>query len=222
MSFRYNNYHRDWQDARVNFLIDTWGPSFFKRKHILELGSFNGYIGNRFSELGAVVRSVDGRQENVDYIKRTYPHLRPTVFNLDTPEWSFGTWDIIINFGLLYHLEKYHTEHLTNCINHCNTLFLESVIFDSFEPEIYTRDEDGDDQSLTNRGGAPSTSYVENIFREHDLIFTKYDTDLLNGGLHVYNWPDSNTKVLNPYARRMWCVNQRIKYMQVIGYGTQD
>jgi hypothetical protein len=207
----HDNYHTEWQTARVNFLIDNWGSAFFKGKTVLELGSYNGFIGNKLSELGALVQSVDGRQENVDYINRNYPHLNAIVCNLDSPDWSFDKWDIIVNFGLLYHLETYHKEHIVNCIQNCNTLFLESVIFDSNEPEIYTRHETGPDQSLTDQGGTPSTSYVENIFREQNLKFTRHFSRVLNGGYHVYDWQENNTRVLNPFARRMWYVEAQNK-----------
>ena len=62
-------YHSDWQNNRIKFLIDTYGHSFFENKKILELGSHNGYIGNYFIEkCGANVLSVEGRKENVKKI----------------------------------------------------------------------------------------------------------------------------------------------------------
>lgn len=201
---RRSNYHREWQDARVNFLIQTWGKDFFQGKRILELGSHNGYIGNRLYELGAVVHSVDGRKENVKMIRETYPHLNAKEVDLDTVRWTLGTWDIIINFGLLYHLERFHKEHLVHCINNCRMLFLETVIYDSIDPELYFQYEQGSDQSLSGRSGTPSTSFIENILEEEGVVYTKYTSSLLNGGKHRYDWTDANTKIYDTYARRFW------------------
>ena len=59
-------------------------------------------------------------------------------------------------------------------------MFFETVIYDSFEDEIYFRQEEGIDQSLTPLGGTPSTSYVENILSNNKIngyaYYTNYHT----------------------------------------------
>lgn len=200
-------YHANWQKNRINFILSKYPKDYFKGKRILELGAFNGYIGAYFQQLGAIVHCIEGRSENVEQIKINYPNLTVECANLDTPEWSWGNWDIIINFGLCYHLENYHKEHLSNCVDHCSLMFFESVIFDSNEPEIHYRNESGIDQSLGFSGGTPSTSYVEKIFSEKNTIFRKHTDASLNGDLHHYDWVDMNTKMLDQYARRFWIVN---------------
>lgn len=204
-------YHPDWQVNRINFMLELYSPEFFKGKKILELGSYNGYIGNYFSEvLEADVTSIEGRPENVDTIKNDYPSLNVECHNLDTLEWIFGKYDIIINFGLYYHLENYHKEHLVNCINNCDLMFFETVVHDSFDPEVFFRSESGPDQSLSNRGGAPSTSYVENILKENNCKFVKYCDSKLNGGAHHYDWEDKNSRVEDGHARRFWVIENEI------------
>lgn len=204
-------YHPEWQTNRINFILNLYDPEFFKGKKILELGSYNGYIGNYFAEvLGSDVTSVEGRSENVDMIKNDYPLLDAKCFNLDTTEWPFEKYDIIINFGLYYHLEKHHKEHLINCIKNCDLMFFETVVHDSFESEIYFRSESGPDQSLSNIGGHPTTSYIENILKENGCIFKKYCDGKLNGGEHRYNWEDKNTKISDDHARRFWVIENEI------------
>jgi len=202
------NYHADWQQNRINFILSKYPKEFFKGKRILELGAYNGYIGAYFNALGAEVHCLEGRVENVVNILNDYPGLTASCENLDTPNWIWGKWDIIINFGLYYHLEKYHKEHLQNCIDNCNLMFFETVVFDSFESEIYFRTEQGDDQSLTSIGGNPSTSYVENIFKEKQIEFKKYTDPFLNNYQHKYDWPDSGNKIFNQFHRRMWIVKK--------------
>ena len=202
------SYHPDWQVNRINFILSKYPADFFKGKRILELGAYNGYIGAYFSALGAEVHCVEGRQENVDKIKKDYPNVTVECADLDTSIWNFGKWDIIINFGLVYHLENFHKEHLINCINNCDLMFFESVIYDSFKPELYFRNENGDDQSLTNKGGTPSTSYVENIFKESGKDYTKYSDLSLNNWEHKYNWTNTGFKVFNQFWRRFWIVSK--------------
>jgi hypothetical protein len=212
-------YHSDWQINRINFILSKYEKEFFKGKKILELGAHNGYIGAYFSALGAVVHCVEGRPENVENIKIDYPEVTVEVANLDSTEWEWGKYDIIINFGLYYHLENFHREHLINCINNCDLMFFESVIYDSFEPEIYFRTESGIDQSLSPVGGTPSTSFVENIFNEMQCKYKKYSDSSLNSlasfgnnnfqnkYTHRYNWLDNNSKIYNEWSRRFWIVN---------------
>ena len=201
-------YHADWQINRINFILSKYPKEFFEGKRILELGACNGYISAYFKSIGADVFVVEGRQENVEKIKEYYPELNVEQYNLDTDEWKWGKWDIIINFGLYYHLEKFHKEHLENCINNCDLMFFESVIYDSFKPELYFRNENGDDQSLSNKGGTPSTSYVENIFKELGTDYTKYSDLSLNNWEHKYNWPNTGFKVFNQFWRRFWIINK--------------
>ena len=201
-------YHPAWQENRIKFILSKYPKEFFKGKRILELGAYNGYIGAYFNALGAEVHCVEGRQENVDKIKLDYPSITVECANLDSPDWNWGHYDIIINFGLYYHLQKFHKEHLENCINNCDLMFFETVVYDSFKSEIYFRNESGDDQSLTDVGGTPSTSYVEGILRDIDCVFTKYSDSSLNNHEHKYDWPDTGFKLFNQFHRRFWIVKK--------------
>ena len=202
-------YFPKWQQNRIKFILSKYSENFFRGKRILELGSHNGYIGAYFQSLGAIVHSIEGRVENVNDIKINYPNLNIEVYDLDTTDWKWGHFDIIINFGLFYHLEKFHKEHLNNCIDNCDLMFFETVIFDSFDSEVYFRKEYGRGQSLSEIGGTPSTKYVEDIFLNKFVEYTKYTNKELNGHEHHYDWVDKNTKKLDQFARRFWIVNTK-------------
>ena len=202
------SYHPDWQVNRINFILSKYPAHFFKGKRILELGAYNGYIGAYFSALGAEVHCVEGRQENVDNIKKDYPNVTVECTDLDTSIWNFGKWDIIINFGLVHHLEKFHKEHLINCINNCDLMFFESVIYDSFKSDIYFRQESGDDQSLTDVGGTPSTLFVEDILKENNVNYEKFKDSSLNNYEHKYDWPDTGFRIFNQFHRRFWIIKK--------------
>ena len=205
---KHTNYHPDWQVNRIKFILSKYPIEFFKGKRILELGAYNGFIGAYFSAIGAEVHCVEGRQENVDKIKIDYPEVTAECADLDSPNWNWGHYDIIINFGLYYHLEIYHKEHLENCINNCDLMFFETVIYDSFEPEIYFRQEEGCDQSLSSIGGNPSTSYVENIFKQYPIKYEKFCDSSLNNYEHKYDWSDTGLKTFNQFHRRFWIINK--------------
>jgi hypothetical protein len=201
-------YHPDWQVNRINFILSKYPADFFKGKRILEVGGFNGYIAAYFESLGAIVHCVEGRQENVNGIKENYPQVTSECFNLDSAEWNWGHWDIIINFGLYYHLQNFHKEHLENCINNCDLMFFETVVYDSNDSEIYFRHEVGIDQSLSEIGGTPSTLYVEDLFKQFPIKYEKFTDSALNAYQHHYDWPDTGNKVFNQWSRRFWIINK--------------
>lgn len=213
------NYHSDWQVNRINFILSKYPNEFFRGKRILEVGAYNGYIGAYFSSLGADVHCLEGRIENVVNIKNDYPMVTAEVANLDTPDWNWGKWDIIINFGLYYHLEKYHKEHLKNCINNCDLMFFETVVYDSNKSELFFRNENGFDQSLSLIGGTPSRKFVEDIFCDKKSDFNIYNDSSLNGlaslgennfnkmYTHKYDWDESGNAIYNEFYRRFWIVN---------------
>lgn len=191
-------------------MLEKCPVPFWKNKNVLELAPFNGVIGNFFRSIGSNVISVEGRLENIAKINEEFPELYTIHGNLDTPTWDFdeyGKADIIINYGLFYHLENYHEEHLRNCINHCDLMFFETVVYDSDDSVLYTTSEGtGGDQSLSGVGKTPSTSYVEDILRDIGCKFTKYSDAALNGGCHKYDWVDKNSKIYSNVNRRMWVI----------------
>ncbi len=223
-------YHPNWQRNRVNFILKNCIPKkvnsnpalgfefgslkenseFFNGKRILELGSFNGNIGADFYHMGADVTCVDGRLENVENIKRNHPYLNAFQCNLDTPDWTFGKFDIIINFGLFYHLENYHREHLKNCIENCDIMYFESVIYDKIDNDQYffNRNEGGIDQSMSELGCTPTTDFVERIFKDIKCKYVKHCSSELNGDGHCYDWLDNDNvnDFLYVSRRRFWTV----------------
>jgi 2-polyprenyl-3-methyl-5-hydroxy-6-metoxy-1,4-benzoquinol methylase len=186
--------------------MSKYSSEFFEGKKILELGACNAFFSAYFKSLGADVLAIEGRLENIHKINKQYPEVKTQLADLDSPDWGWGKFDIIINFGLFYHLEQFHKEHLENCLNNCNLMFFESVIYDSDEPGIYFRNEEGYDQSLTSIGGTPSTSYIENIFKSSDRNYKIFKNKELNGEFHHYDWEDKNTKIYDQFSRRFWII----------------
>jgi hypothetical protein len=200
---RIHPYHPEWQNNRLTHILTHYN---IKNKTILELAPYNGHIGNTLHQHGATIHQIEGRPENTQHIKETYPHLHITTANLDTPTWPWGHYDIIINFGLIYHLQHHHTPHLQNCIHHCKHLILETVIYDNPNNTIHYRQETGPDQSLTTTGGTPTTTYIENILKNQNTTYQRHDDPNLNGGPHHYNWKDNTLPHFDQCARRYWTI----------------
>lgn len=204
-------HHPEWQISRLTYIRQTFGDDYFKNKTLLELGSYNGSIGNVFHELGSKVTCLEGRQENVDEINKEFPHLDAKVFNSDTPEWPLGQFDIIVNWGLFYHLENYHKECLVNCVNNCSTLFFETCVYDKTTSELVYNEEFGNTQSITNKAKIPTTNWVENVLLEQNVTWKKVLDNRLNGGGHCYDWTDGSYG--NNYtglSRRFWIINGKV------------
>lgn len=202
-----SNYNKDWQENRIRFILSLYNESFFKGKKILELGAFNGDIGNYFTKLGSDVTCVEGLYSNYQLMCEKYPNIKSINCDLDKEEWEFGKFDIIINFGLFYHLEKNHNKHLKNCLDNCDLLFFESVILDSSDSKLHFRNEFGVDQSLSEVGGTPTSKYVEDIFIESNVKYKRYDDIRLDSSPHNYSWLEEDSNIFDGYKRRFWKVN---------------
>ena len=200
-------YHNIWQYNRVNFLTKKYGRDFFKDKTILELGSFNGAIGIYFSFFGAKVTVVEGNIQNYKQIPNYFNDVNIVCTNLDTPTWLFKKYDIIINFGLFYHLEKYFKEHLINCCKNCDLMFFESEVIHSIKDYIMINESkinlESNDQSLSNIGIKPNATYIEKLFNSHKFEYKRYDLKELNSETQIYDWTEYSKEYIRG-MRRFW------------------
>lgn len=94
------------------------GRYVFQSKTLLELGAGHGQIGNAFHTLGAMVTSSDARKEYVENIKQAYPHLETVALDADKDTIP-KKYDIIVHWGLLYHLAEIE-EHLEDVSKKCD------------------------------------------------------------------------------------------------------
>jgi hypothetical protein len=202
MNFK-ETYHPEWQIGRINYITEYFGKEYFAAKTLLELAPFNGLIGNHFHLLGATVTCVEGRKENVEDIREMYPHLNTHQANLDVKDWPWGTFDIIVNWGLLYHLEFCHREVLENCIANCKCLLLETVVANNDE-DIQFVSEVGIDQSLSSRGGRPNIKWIEQILNRRGCDYKQVVVP--NCGIHDYSGHG-----MPNYNRRMWVITTNNK-----------
>jgi FkbM family methyltransferase len=124
----------------------------------LDAGCGIGYFSDFLLHQGLRVFAFDGRQGNVEEASKRHPEIAFCTADVeDSSVLKLGTFDLVLCFGLLYHLENpfraiRHLHALTK-----GPLLLESVCVPSDSPVLQLRDEPVlEDQSLTEVAFYPS------------------------------------------------------------------
>ena len=132
-------------------------------KRVLDVGCGVGHLANFFVNKGCEVVCLDGRAENIKKLRSLYPDLAAHhITNVESESLStFGMFDIVFCYGLLYHLEN-PLAALRNLASVCTELLLlETLICDHTLPILRLEDESlSSNQALKGLGCRPSPSYV--------------------------------------------------------------
>ena len=126
-----------------------------------------------------------------------------------------ATFDLIIHWGVLYHLE-YWQQDLECALQHTDLMCLESEIADSIDDTYDTKvSESWPDGAIPGSasgtgayGSRPSAAHVEKVLRELGCTFVRYDDADLNFRYHKYDWEVQNTGTAPPGQRRFWLVRK--------------
>lgn len=200
-----------WRTTRINKLLEIFGVDYFKGKRILEVGSGLCDIGAFFADLGAEVLCLEGRAETVRFAQlrhRNVPRLRIEQFDLEQDFRSFGRFDMILHFGLLYHLSTVD-EHMARCFDIADEIMLETVVLDSLDPHrivLLPGRKDVVEEALNGMGSRPSPFYIERLASEHGFEPIRHFTaDLNYEDKFVYDWKHKDNGDLGGWrARRFW------------------
>ncbi len=134
----------------------------------LDAGCGVGFFTQTLTELGLATRGFDGRFENVVEARKRFPKIAFERGDIESAEIAaLGTFDLVLCFGLLYHLESpmraiRHLRALTG-----KGLLLESMCVPGDDAHMLLRDEPlQQDQSLTDVAFYPSEpSLVKMLYR---------------------------------------------------------
>ena len=199
----FNSHYIEWRNSRMNGIKKYMSPTYFNSKTLLELGCGHADIGNMFYELGACVTSSDARKEHLDIVNSKYPNIKTLLIDGDN-DIIREKYDIILHWGLLYHLKEIEN-HLENVSQMCDILLLETEVSDTDDSEFcIPTDEDGDDQAFNNKGVRPSPSYVESVLEKNGFKFKLIKDPILNAHFHRYDWDISNSGIYSCGLRRFW------------------
>lgn len=92
-------------DVVRTLLADLKGPLHLKSA--IDVGCGLGHFSRLLESLSLDVTAIDGRQQNVEEARRRYPDIPFLHFNAeDSAINSLGKFDLVLCFGLLYHLEN--------------------------------------------------------------------------------------------------------------------
>lgn len=208
-------FHRsydDWRTRRIDKLLELYGVDYFIGRNILEVGCGHAEIGAFFADLGAHVVAVDGRTKTINYARlrhRNVPRLELQQRDLDGDFGALGRFDLIINFGLLYHLRDVDA-HLRRCFAMTDDLVAETVVCDSIDPDvILLREEnaEAEEDALGGTGSRPSPFYIERLAIENGFAVERiFSSDLNSGTQFRYDWQHRTDGAANDdlVNRRFW------------------
>jgi FkbM family methyltransferase len=134
----------------------------------LDAGCSVGFFAQTLTELGLETRGFDGRLENVVEARKRFPKIAFDHGDIESAEIAaLGTFDLVLCFGLLYHLESpmraiRHLQALTG-----KGLLIESMCVPEDDTRMILREEPSQiDQSLTDMAFYPSEPcFVKMLYR---------------------------------------------------------
>ena len=195
--------------------LDTFPDNIKQLQEILHPLLNNIFVDGPFSQLPTEFNIADttkgydniytlpGVQEHLDVVKVKYPHIKTLLIDADNDNIN-NKYDIILHWGLLYHLKEIEA-HLGNVSQKCDMLLLETEVSDSDDKEFYiSTNEKGYDQAFNNKGIRPSPSYVEQVLGKNGFQFKMIKDSILNSNFHQYDWDVRNSKGHTNGLRRFW------------------
>ena len=134
----------------------------------VDAGCGVGFFSQTLAECGLNVCGFDGRAENVKEARRRFPHIPFEQGDIEERAiLEVGRFDLVLCFGLLYHLENpmLAVRNLRGMTEKC--LLLESMCLPEEAPAMVLRDEPRQgDQSLSDVACYPSEgSLVKMLYR---------------------------------------------------------
>jgi len=185
-----NTHYNGWRQVRIKKLVSILGEDWFKGKKILEVACGWGHIGQSLAQKGAIITFTTCHEGDVPKIKE-YNDTDANIFIIDHEnKWKLDIeFDLVIHWGLLYHLDKWEQD-LDIAISHTKEyLCLESEVSDSLDPHFEIKvEERWPNGSFHNLGTRPSPSNIERVLEKNGMKFTRYDDTDLNVAYHKYNW----------------------------------
>jgi hypothetical protein len=213
----FSGHYRDWQRTRVR-LVDEIVMQDSSRKSgkwpttLLELGAGHGDFSQYFTQKGLVCTAAEGRPEHVKWMQKNTEISSVIQFDAERPWLEHRKYDVVLHFGLLYHLEK-PLENLNWCLDNIkfDIMFLETEVSNHDDPEfVLVLREEGYDQGLANLGGRPTPAGIEAVLDSKSLEWVRIDSPDLDSGIHKYSWKAEDT----PYTwahglRRLYLIRRK-------------
>jgi SAM-dependent methyltransferase len=189
-------FYREAELTRLMNLFAHVDLEKWRGMEVLEVGAGMGHIGRVFTQLGFDVTSTDGRLEYVERMKAQ--GQKAFVLDLDkTGVDEAGDFDLILSFGVLYHLTE-PERFLKSCGKKARVLLLETVVCDSDQPVLHRVVEAkgwrGRDQALNEFGCRPSPAWVEQTCRSAGFESVRdISSPIANWAKGRFDWEPNST-----------------------------
>jgi SAM-dependent methyltransferase len=209
----FGDFFNEWRILRTLKLEKNLGSDWFKNKKILEVGCAFGNIGLYFESLGSKVTFSDANESCLNNVLLKNKNANVILLNNEN-YWDFDEkFDLIINFGLLYNLKNWKNDLLCS-IKNSKILALETAVtkYDT-ESEFkiinykYSHILHG---PYSKEGSLVSSVNIENVFRENNSNFKRYDDrdlNLPNYSSITYDWKEINCQNIKEETLNSWWCN---------------
>lgn len=208
--------YRELRMRRIHKVLEICGTDF-NGKRILDLGGGLGDTGAFFSELGAEVTIADGRQENLNIAKLRFPKLITKKIDAESNFVHLGYFDIILCFAFFEVIRN--IENVADCMKKItNTIFLETTITDSSQCSNfhYAMTGDKNDDALYEIGSFPTSSYIENMFRDWNIKIHKEELTTENDSFDWIEKSDNAHKRNGKFLRRFWEIKKYVQKKELL------
>ena len=131
-------------------------------KSVLDVGCGTGRLSEHFAQRSCDVTCVDGRPENIEQLRASYPGRKAAVVDVESDVLlEQGRFDVVLCYGLLYHLaEPWGFMQRVGELG-SDLLLLETCVADAEEPMLsLVRDPDDPTMALRSVGSRPSPAYI--------------------------------------------------------------
>jgi hypothetical protein len=212
---QFEGHYVDWQEKRRQLLfreLDKFSARTRTPFSVLEVGAGNGFFGAQIATRypRATVFITDARAEHIEAIE--IKAANTNKFVLDAREVDrYPKVDIILHFGLLYHLDDPIAHLKILRAKTWKLLLLETEVVNLEGKTVLYLEEQGYDQSVSLIGGRPSSKAVEAVFSNWLKFNVKrFDETTLNSGFHTYDWLPQSTKISWRHGlRRIWAISRK-------------
>ena len=212
--FNFELYRTDhyvpWRVSRISKLVSILGgKEWFVGKRILELACAYGHTGSILQQMGATVTFAEGRREQYNEIKKKAGASPVIILDQDKP-WELNQkFDLIIHWGVLYHLKNWERDLITT-LKHSPLICMETEVVDLDDPyaQVESPENAGNaDLSMYGQATFPSPANIERVLTANLAKFIRHDDVDLNAGYHHYDWESKNSGKFGEGQRRFWFIN---------------
>jgi 2-polyprenyl-3-methyl-5-hydroxy-6-metoxy-1,4-benzoquinol methylase len=163
-------------------------------KAILDVGCGVGHLARTLANKGHQIAGVDAREENIRIFRQRHPELPSHVASVEEELTSLGVHDVLLCYGLLYHLEN-PFRALRNLAAICRELLVvETIVCDHELPvAVWVDETKSANQALLGLGCRPSPSLVA-------LALNRAGFPLVYGARHPPAHPEFEVRWNNSLA----------------------